>query len=438
MSEENNPQKKRSRKEAVNAIQDGCEAFIKGISAFMEHRDNVDLSAVHKEEAKTRISQKRQIRREKVGNELRLTLQKFTTTMEQLAAMPSQKAMARRELESKHDALTRKLENQLDKMCFVLSKVVFAKRDESEETESVVEPAGEPGTMSAQVAPLVEIPDVPLKAEKEFVPGSDFDELVSILKSKLWPEAISTELICDETNEDECAERAEGVLDLLIEQRLSGLSFLDFGCGQGHIAQQAVRKGVKQSVGYDIATSGKATWESWQDNLLLTTDFEMVKQHAPYDVILLYDVLDHIQNAEPGEVLRQIANIKTPGGKIYVRCHPWCCRHGAHLYKTLNKAFAHLVFTDEELLSMGVRPDKVNVILHPRSAYSQYFKVAGLETVSFQPIDELVEPFFVENQLVSARIKSHWIGKSTEESLKSGKGFPKFQIQQSFLDFVLV
>jgi hypothetical protein len=164
----------------------------------------------------------------------------------------------------------------------------------------------------------------------------------------------------------------------------------------------------------------------------------MMRQHAPYDIILMYDVLDHANVQNASELLRTLANVKSPGGKIYVRCHPWCSRHGGHLYYQINKAFVHVVFNEAELKHMGYNPQFVREILHPRAVYTQWFKAAGLEVVGFQPIDDMVEPFFEENPLVASRIKSHWIGKSIEEVLKTGKGFPRFQIGMSFLDFVLV
>ena len=201
---------------------------------------------------------------------------------------------------------------------------VFAEEMSREEPPAPVAPLIEPVPVKEVVETNVQVKSVAprpiiIEEDSDYVPAPDFAALVDILRSDAWPCAISQDLICDETSDEECEERAEGVLDLLIEQCLSGLSFLDFGCGQGHVAKKATQKGVRQAVGYDIVSSGNLPWNEWQDNYLLSTDFEMVKQHAPYDVILLYDVLDHIKDEDPGELLRQLANMKSPGGKMYVR-----------------------------------------------------------------------------------------------------------------------
>ena len=169
--------------------------------------------------------------------------------------------------------------------------------------------------------------------------------LIDFLQSADWPEAAPAFLICQNTEEDK-TERAEGIINYIAEN-FTNKKFCDFGCGEGHVAREA-GKIAGYSIGYDVVKDGTLPWESTEYDYSLTTDFEKIKQNGPYDIILLYDVLDHVKS--PEDVLKQVASISNANTKIFVRFHPWIGRHGGHLYKDLNKAWAHLVFTEEELL----------------------------------------------------------------------------------------
>ena len=52
--------------------------------------------------------------------------------------------------------------------------------------------------------------------------------------SDRWPEAVNPNLICDINSDEDKSERGRGIIDILIEEDLKDLKFLDFGCGEGH------------------------------------------------------------------------------------------------------------------------------------------------------------------------------------------------------------
>lgn len=239
-----------------------------------------------------------------------------------------------------------------------------------------------------------------------------------------WPDAIEPALICSDTEEDKF-ERADGILDLIITRPLTNLRFLDFGCGEGHVVIKSAERGTAVSVGYDIKRTGSAAWEV--DNPLLTTDLEKVAQHGPFDVILLYDVLDHAENISPSEILQQVKSLLAKDGRVYVRCHPWCGRHGGHLYRQINKAFVHLVLTTEELAVLGVTLEHTLKIIRPFWTYKQWVSSAGLVQESQQIVKNPVESFFHTNETIRSRIQT---------SLRMDT-WPSVQLEQSFVDMVL-
>lgn len=272
-----------------------------------------------------------------------------------------------------------------------------------------------------------------VKPESEFeqlrdIWKNDFDELKNILNSEEWPEAVLEFQIADENSEEDKADRAEGVIDILVQEVLENKKFLDFGCGEGHMAKYASKECVA-SVGYDVVKSKKSklNWEVEENKHMLTTDFEKVKEKGPYDIILIYDVLDHANN--PVEVLNQAKSVLSENGKIYLRCHPWCGRHGGHLYRQMNKAFVHVVFTDSELKKLGLKyEEKINKVIRPILDYKLTFiKEAGLKVVSEDIENQDVENFFKKNKLVSERLK-----KAIDSEI-----FPEFQMKQCFHDYVL-
>lgn len=254
----------------------------------------------------------------------------------------------------------------------------------------------------------------------------EFTELRMLLNSNEWPEAVNKELICDINSEEDKFDRANGILNLLELNDLSNLSFLDFGCGEGHIV---INCNAKLAIGYDIdKINSKLTWENLENNKLLTTDFNKIKEFTPFDKILLYDVLDHVDN--PIEILNQAKDLLIENGKITVRCHPFCGRHGGHLYQQTNKAFVHLIFSEEEMQKLGYDLINTQHIIYPLKTYEDYFNKVKLK-IEYNFVERVnVEEFFNKNQLVKNRLMKHWNRKIDGE-------FPRFQMEQCFIDYVL-
>lgn len=263
--------------------------------------------------------------------------------------------------------------------------------------------------------------------------------LVDLLNSSQWPPAVDPSLICDTSSDQDKEDRAEGILDLIIDVSLENLKFLDYGCGEGHVVNRSQTHKTKMSVGYDIKKYDK--WDKWTlNNAVLTDDWTKAKSFGPYNIVLMYDVIDHMLESTD-EIIHRLTEIKqilAPNGKVYVRNHPYCSRHGTHLYHQVNKAFAHLVFSDEELEALGYKSDKVRKTIHPIGEYKHIFNNAGFKIHNGPTvIREGVEKFFIQNQAVSERIKRSY-KDSPEGPLKTGQQFPTFQLEQQFVDYVLM
>ena len=201
---------------------------------------------------------------------------------------------------------------------------------------------------------------------------------------------------------------------------------MDFGCGEGHVVKHVAGLGATKSIGYDIKTSENFNWNQEDGNFLLTTDFEKIKANAPYDSIVLYDVLDHAD--DPVAILSSLRELMDDNSKVYVRCHPITSRHGTHQYRKLNKAFVQLVFTEDELKQIGLENDIKQKTYHPLADNTKWFQRAKFKIVSHDVVKSPVEEFFKNTKIVASRIIRP----------PYGKGFPDFQMQQVFNDYTLI
>ena len=255
-----------------------------------------------------------------------------------------------------------------------------------------------------------------------------FDALKKALESEKWPEAVNPNLICDPSNENDKLERGRGIVELMIEPDLKGLKVLDMGCGEGHVAFVSSEYEPMVVVGYDIEENEK--WKEFKkDGLIYTTNFNEVLAEGPFNVIVLFDVLDHVKNETPIDLLKKAKDALAPDGQIYMRCHPYTSKHATHLYHQLNKAFVHLVFTDEELKQL-VKDNKYvedNIgVTTPMKTYQTFIENSGLTQVHRREITSKVDPFF----------KIPRIAERIMQKTKS-KQFPEFQLGLDFIDYVL-
>lgn len=257
-----------------------------------------------------------------------------------------------------------------------------------------------------------EFSDVKDQLKKYGLPSANEYELElqglkELLDSEDWPAAVDPEQICADDPEKK-ADRANNILDLQVCENLKDKKFLDYGCGGGEVVFEASKREAN-AFGYDINPSKFETHD------LLTADFEAVRKMAPFDVILVHDVLDHIEHIDPLQALCQIKEVLAPHGRVYVRNHPWSSRHGGHLYNTKNKAFMHLVFDEIELARIGGYAADYNIrVVDPLGTYRYWFSETGFDVKEEYPIKHDVEKFFTQPSLVWEKLKRHWPESDTQ------------------------
>lgn len=261
-------------------------------------------------------------------------------------------------------------------------------------------------------------------------------DIRTLLNTEFWPSAVPEGLIVK--NEEQAKLRARSILysyDIIdVSAEISKQSMLtkpqtkllDYGCGDGSTVMAAKEMGV-EAYGYDI----NHKWKN--DNPSLTTDFELIKNNAPYSHILIYDVIDHTSYDQALALLNNIKELSDSTTKIAVRVHPWLSRHGAHTYYKLNKAYAHLFVLDEELHQLT--DEKVEKIVRPMKYYSDLFANARLNAVTTNPIKRPLEQFFKDPQIME-HLQKITVGTDDNTHLRSVKWIEEV-LSIEFIDYQL-
>lgn len=249
-------------------------------------------------------------------------------------------------------------------------------------------------------------------------------QIIKMLESGLWPSSndSNSNLYDDDSNKP--YKLADYALDNIIKFDVKGKKVLDYGCGEGHLVTSCMSRGA-EAHGYDRVLFKNGIWLA--NELNFTNYWLKSISNGPYDFIMCYDVLDH--SAYPIDDLLKIKSVLAPRGLAFIRCHPICSRHGGHIQKYSDKAFAHLVFTTEELKSLDIKLPAQRII-YPLVTYEDFIKKAGLKINSRNIITSPVEAFFKSKPLIAKRINEFF-------NIASSSSIPEFQMSQSYVDYVV-
>lgn len=255
--------------------------------------------------------------------------------------------------------------------------------------------------MRNELLDLLNLQSVVNKYESYNIPYNvEFERLKELMK--ICPNSINHREIYKDTPTEKI-NKANAIIDIFLGSVfLDGLNFLNYGCEDGILNYCALKENPKTNIGYNESIKHEV-----EDGFITTNNWSQVQKNGPYDIILLFDILDHSENID--SILQQIKEVLDINGKIFIRCHPWCSRHGTHLYESgLNKAYAHLIFDDVELVRLGNYVNKKTIkITEPLKTYKNWFISNGFNIIKETPTYSNIEHFFYRPEIIN-RIKKHW------------------------------
>jgi SAM-dependent methyltransferase len=137
----------------------------------------------------------------------------------------------------------------------------------------------------------------------------------------------------------------------------AGKVVLDYGCGIGGKTIYYATRGAKLAIGVDFPRDHGIALEYAGTKRLplqfcdLESEAHAVNlEDGSVDVVISSSVFEHLADV-PG-TLREIGRILKPGGLLLNRWNPYRTRYGSHLNAALGVPFAHLFFSERDILSV--------------------------------------------------------------------------------------
>lgn len=138
----------------------------------------------------------------------------------------------------------------------------------------------------------------------------------------------------------------------------SGGKVLDYGCGFGPTLALLRNIGGVETVGFETSTARVQELNDWYP--LVTSDFDRVQAHGPFNAVILDNVLEHVP--DPRHTVSSIGKICAEGAFLYVSVPDMSSRYlGAQM----------ALHRQEKLLSMDINPWE----------HLNYFDIAHLDAL---------------------------------------------------------
>jgi len=247
----------------------------------------------------------------------------------------------------------------------------------------------------------------------------ELTELRYEIKKAEWPEAENLTI--------QHHQKILKTMGELISVPIRNKSILDFGSCHTDLAKIAKNKfEAKTVVVFDCDLCQKYETNLTDPSIVSTDNFRIVEQSAPYDIIVINDVLDHTE--KPVYWLKRLNQLLVKNtGRLFVRVHPWTSRNGTHLSEQINKAYLHLIFSDDELATLGVTNKFTRKIIDDVESYKRYFEESSLKMLNHKIYKKSIDLALLQNKVVIERIKNN---TNIQDNL-----FEKLEIE--FIDFEL-
>lgn len=170
------------------------------------------------------------------------------------------------------------------------------------------------------------------------------------------------------------------------ETIVKGKDVLDVGCGAGGKSLYYVTKGAKSVTGIDVLAKYEEESGALAKELGIT-GFRFFCQDAAktdfpdgsFDTVIMNDSMEHVD--KPAEVLKEMARILKPGGRLYINFPPYNHPFGAHLSDAIGIPWVHCFFSDKTLIeaykalvsSLPDGADRISFRISRNEAGEDYF-----------------------------------------------------------------
>ena len=134
--------------------------------------------------------------------------------------------------------------------------------------------------------------------------------------------------------------------------QIADRTVLDFGCNDGAISAEYLRRGASRVVGVDIDERAiQRARELHSDERLAFAQNKANKialEDRSVDTAISYDVFEHV--SEPAAALEELRRVLTPGGKALIGTWSWWHPFAPHLWAAMPVPWAHVVCSERTVL----------------------------------------------------------------------------------------
>jgi ubiquinone/menaquinone biosynthesis C-methylase UbiE len=198
---------------------------------------------------------------------------------------------------------------------------------------------------------------------------------------------------------------------------LKGKTVLDAGCGLGGAAIFYAEQGCASVVGIDMDDNHVRYAREFQRSkgirnvqFIEANLVELPFESDYFDVILMDDVLEHIERPLLTRALEESRRVLKPNGRMYLRFPPWTTPYAAHLYGYIYIPWCHFLFSDRTLLSVleqyhpKPRPGRLSYAEHyqqlNRITYKEFLQI--VEALHFKTLT--IKLRMIKNKKILSRI----------------------------------
>ena len=143
-----------------------------------------------------------------------------------------------------------------------------------------------------------------------------------------------------------------------VDEMFAGKTVLDIGCGAAGKTLFYASQGVEKIIGLEILEKYRTEAEGLAAKLGLSHLFEFVCGDAaqlPFadnsmDTVVMNDAFEHIP--DPQAALQEALRVLKPKGRVYINFPPYYHPFGAHLSDAIGIPWAHMLFSDETLITV--------------------------------------------------------------------------------------
>jgi len=133
---------------------------------------------------------------------------------------------------------------------------------------------------------------------------------------------------------------------------IAGRTIVDFGCSDGAISAEYIRRGAARVIGVDIDERAIRRARELHHHASLkfiqNTVNAIPLEDKSVDAIISYDVFEHV--SQPTTILKELYRILAPGGKALVGTWGWLHPFAPHLWAVMPVPWAHVFFSERTIL----------------------------------------------------------------------------------------